>query len=123
MRRGESCFGGGGKKRLETPELRALAEYAFDHGIPWSALAEWSDDDLAQVLAVLARRGESCAQCGTRESDWVDPVTRHPVDDPSFEVVAMVCHGCRARDLKSAELSKLGPRDRAGGFVTMKRKG
>jgi predicted RNA-binding Zn-ribbon protein involved in translation (DUF1610 family) len=46
------------------------------------------------VLAWLRARHEVCPQCGTTESDWLDPATRHYHDVPKWEATAYRCPGC-----------------------------
>lgn len=90
------------------------AERGIPHSIflgrPWPRPGEpmWLDEDQDKIVAWLRARHEVCQQCGTIESDWIDPVTGRYFDQPKWEAVTYRCPGCAevqraARDVPEGE--------------------
>lgn len=52
------------------------------------------DDDQDKVAAWLRARHDVCPQCGTTESDWLDPLSRRLHDRPKWEATTYRCPGC-----------------------------
>lgn len=68
----------------------------------------WLDEDQDKVTAWLRARHEVCTNCGTIESDWLDPDSGRLLDRPKWEAISYRCPGCAelervARDVPDRE--------------------
>ncbi len=76
-------------------------------GRPWPKPGEalWLDEDQDKAIAYFLFKKESCAQCGTREEDWVDESGRY-LNPPKLEPIAVRCHGCETKEQFQDSLPK-----------------
>lgn len=73
-------------------------KYCVDHAIPHSTFLSWPEEDQDKVIEYLVYEGRRCHRCGTFPDDWIDPVTKRPIDPPPHVVDSTRCHGCAALD-------------------------
>lgn len=62
-------------------------------GIPHSKFLSWDPDDQDKALAYLRAKAELCAECSTREKDWVQ-------DRFAFIANTKQCPGCEATEME-----------------------
>jgi hypothetical protein len=77
--------------------FRTLAGYAEEHGLPYSAVREWANEDKAILLAVQLEKAQRCPMCGT--SEW-----EHQENPGGFTAVLNTCPGCKIKDEKREEI-------------------
>lgn len=66
--------------------------WCSDHGLPHSALLEWSNEDRAKLAAYLAESGNRCSMCGTAPWEWEE-------DYFAYEPMPIQCHGCYLKEV------------------------
>lgn len=86
--------------------------WCSDHGLPHSALLDWSNDDRAKLAAYLTESGQRCSMCGTAPWEWEE-------DRFAYEALPIQCHGCylkeigREEDMQPGTHMSLVPKRRA----------
>lgn len=85
--------------------------YCVEHGIPHSFFLggpfRWTTDDQDKVLAFLDAKSQVCPECGSRDSDWIDPATGMRGDD-TLEAYEHICYGCREIARAQEEQREMG---------------
>lgn len=69
-------------------------EYCGPHGIPHSKFLSWSEEDQDAAIAWLLHKGHRCGQCGTFPDEWMDSITKTPLDPPPYQAGSEICIGC-----------------------------
>lgn len=87
----------GPRRPFHARRLRYDATFALevgwcsDHGLPHSALLEWSEEDRAKLVAYLVESAARCQMCGTASWEWED-------DPFAYEAGTELCRGCMIKD-------------------------
>jgi hypothetical protein len=66
-------------------------QWCSDHGLPHSALFEWTPEDRSKLIAYLAEHNQRCQLCGTADWEWEE-------DRGAYEPVNKQCWGCYTKD-------------------------
>lgn len=66
--------------------------WCSEHGMPHSALLDWSNDDRAKLAAYLVESNERCISCGTAQWEWDE-------DPFAYEPIPTQCHGCYLKEV------------------------
>jgi hypothetical protein len=75
-------------------------QWCSDHGLPHSALLEWSPEDRAKLAAFLLESNSKCQLCGTADWEWEE-------DRHAYEPIARQCWGCYYKDRASESEDKM----------------
>lgn len=76
----------------------------------------WLDGDQDTAVAFMLwserDKAERCQRCGTKEADWVDPVSGKELRDPKWRAVVRRCVGCgELQEVESEDVDDGRPRD------------
>jgi len=75
-------------------------QWCSDHGLPHSALLDWSEEDRAKLAAFLLEHNSRCQLCGTADWEWEE-------DRNAYEPMAKQCWGCYIKDSSTDENDRL----------------
>jgi hypothetical protein len=75
-------------------------QWCSDHGLPHSALLDWSEEDRAKLAAFLLEHNARCQMCGTADWEWQE-------DRNAYEPMAKQCWGCYIKDSATDENDRL----------------
>lgn len=73
--------------------------WCSEHGLPHSALLDWSPTDRAKLAAYLIESSSRCQLCGTAEWEWED-------DRFAYEPIAKQCYGCYRKEIYEEDATK-----------------
>ncbi len=77
----------------------------------------WTDDDREYALAWQELQDETCPGCGQPRAE-----SFHPDSDGAYEVRALRCHACSAKDDRSKDIVNNEDADTGGLYLTVKRR-
>lgn len=74
--------------------------WCSEHGLPHSAILNWSKQDRAKLIGYLLEESQRCTMCGTKSWEWEE-------NKRAYMPTEKYCHGCYLKHMSSEDNDSL----------------